>query len=79
VSYNDENLPYKAGDRVELQHMVGDPYPIPVGAQGTVRDCRWIEAFNQWHVDVDWDSGRTLKVLFPPDRILKLANCHLVK
>ena len=61
----------KPGDRIELLAMSNDPDPIPAGSLGTVewttrltfegRDCL--------QVVVDWDNGRGLSLVVPPDRV----------
>jgi hypothetical protein len=60
----------KAGDRIELIKMGDDPEPIEPGAQGTVYAVTVFEgAFN---IEVDWDNGRKLGLVSPPDRYRKL-------
>lgn len=57
----------KVGDRVRLVSMTDDPDPIPEGEIGTV-----IAVYPQdgWHqVDVQWDCGRSLMLVIPPDRV----------
>lgn len=56
----------KPGDRIELLEMPNDPDPIPVGSKGTVVDTYIISEGTQ--VDVDWDNGRSLMLIVPPDR-----------
>ncbi len=62
----------KVGDRVECVSM-NDPYdPIPAGTRGTVTDVSEVnfgagDRFTQ--VCVNWDNGRTLMPVIPPDVI----------
>lgn len=41
--------------------MRGDPDPIPSGSRGTV--LRTQDVWGDTHIDVAWDSGRTLALL----------------
>jgi hypothetical protein len=62
-------FPGKKGDRVKLLFMPKDPDPIPEGAEGTVRDVQHMDwghdKFSQ--VSVQWDNGRSLSCVVPPD------------
>ena len=57
------------GDRVRLVFMPNDPDPILVGTEGTVTDVQQMDwgqdKFSQ--VSVDWDNGRRLSCVVPPD------------
>jgi hypothetical protein len=62
---------FKEGDRVVMRIMANDPDPVRPGTIGTVmfvddhgsgRDA-WTQ------VAVDWDDGRKLSVIVPPDVI----------
>ncbi len=61
----------EVGDTIELVSMPDDPCAIPVGTKGTVRRVQHVpmgrEPFTQ--VGVDWENGRTLNVVMPPDTI----------
>jgi hypothetical protein len=49
--------------------MEDDPDPIPVGTKGTIRGSSE-HGFgrNLWHqIDVEWDNGRQLMLVTPPD------------
>ena len=63
------------GDRLELIVMTDDPDPVPAGTKGTVKFVRWCKTGrNAWlQVDVDWDNGRQLMLVVPPDRFEFLA------
>ena len=60
----------RPGDRIKLLAMPDDPDAIPPGTTGTVKSVHphgtgrdaWFQ------VDVDWDSGRKLMLVVPPDR-----------
>lgn len=59
-------LPYKPGDRIRLLEM-DDPDPVPTGSTGTINSVR---NMGEWlQIDVQWDSGRTLMLSVPPDRV----------
>lgn len=56
----------RVGDRIRLVSMPDDPAPVAAGQTGTVRG---IYPHGRWHqVDVDWDDGRSLLLVVPPDR-----------
>lgn len=57
----------KVGDRIRLLAMPEDPSPIPTGEEGTVEAVSDLGCFTQ--VRVNWDSGRTLMLVTPPDRV----------
>ncbi len=59
----------RCGDRIRLVSMRDDPDPIPPGPLGTVRRVSHHgsgeDAWQQ--IEVDWDNGRTLMLVVPPD------------
>jgi len=60
----------KIGDTIELVAMPDDPCGIPVGTKGTItrmQEVKMNPPFTQ--VGVDWENGRTLNVVMPPDQI----------
>ncbi len=59
----------KKGDRVRLVFMPNDPNPVPEGAEGTVLDVQQMDwGHDKWsHVAVEWDNGRSLSCVCPPD------------
>ena len=64
----------KKGDRVELVLMLLDPDPIPEGTFGTVQDVISFEApYAYDQVSVEWDNGRTLSLVIPPDIVRVLS------
>lgn len=58
------NLP-SVGDRIRLTSRMIDPDPIPVGSTGTVTHVNPTHFYAQ--VSVDWDNGRKLMMIVPPD------------
>ncbi len=60
----------RPGQRIELVEMHDDPDPIDPGTRGVVRSVAkhgsGADAFLQ--VDVEWDNGRSLMLVVPPDR-----------
>lgn len=61
----------KRGDRIELISMGPDPDPIPAKTRGTVRRVgepigHGPDAVTQ--VSVNWDTGRSLMLIVPPDQ-----------
>jgi len=58
----------KIGDRIRLLKMDNDPDPIPVGSEGTITGITKL-SHNEMQIQVKWDSGRSLSVLLPPDKI----------
>jgi hypothetical protein len=57
----------KPGDRIRVIAMPDDPHPIPPGTTGSVTAVRHMGTWSQ--VDVDWDNGRQLMLVVPPDQI----------
>jgi len=59
----------KPGDRVKLVFMPNDPDPVPEGAVGTVVDVVQLPWGSdiRTQVFIDWDNGRILSCLLPPD------------
>lgn len=57
-------------DRIRLVAMHDDPDPIPAGATGTMASVeRLLTQGAGWlQIDVDWDNGRALMLVAPPDR-----------
>lgn len=49
------------GDRVRMIGVMDDPDPMPVGAEGTVREVLGAGTFVQ--IDVAWENGRSLYLL----------------
>ncbi|MBU6240081.1 MAG: DUF4314 domain-containing protein [Planctomycetes bacterium] len=61
--------PLNPGTRIRLVSMMDDPDPIPTGATGTVRGFHE-HRFGRdlWQqIEVDWDNGRQLMLVTPPD------------
>ena len=61
----------KPGDRVRMVFMPKDPDPVLTGTEGTVTSVQHMD----WGHDkfsrvcVDWDNGRTLSCVLPPDHL----------
>jgi len=58
---------FKEGDRIVLNRMGDDPDPIPSGTKGTVVFCSFMSFDKTWQVVVNWDNGRKLNLVCPPD------------
>jgi len=67
--YSEYPLP---GDTIEMIKMAGeDPDPIIPGTKGIVdhiKTLRFGDGYEE-HVDVNWENGRTLKLILPGDKI----------
>ena len=61
--------PAATGDRIRLIAMGDDPDPVQIGQTGTVVDVSRHGGGNDaWcQIEVDWDNGRTLMLVSPPD------------
>lgn len=72
-----ENMLFKGkiGDRIKLVYMGADPDPIPAGTLGTVTRITHLKFGHdvQIQVGVDWDNGRSLSCVCPPD-FLEMAD-----
>ena len=61
------------GDTIELLGMPDDPCAVPVGTKGVVTRVANIPMqppFTQ--IGVDWENGRTLSLVVPPDTYRKV-------
>tara|TARA_B100000900_G_scaffold266170_1_gene227103 strand:+ start:2073 stop:2942 length:870 start_codon:yes stop_codon:yes gene_type:complete len=68
--YNDDYP--MVGDTIEMIEMEGeDPNPILPGTKGVVTriDSQVISGIPEEHLWINWENGRTLKVLLPHDKI----------
>ena len=67
--YNDDYP--MVGDTIEMVEMDGEPYPIPPGTKGVVNriNTQIFQGESEEHLWVNWENGRTLKVLLPHDKI----------
>lgn len=63
------------GDRVRLLAMRGDPDPLSVGSMGTV--LRVTEG-TLGQIDVQWDSGRRLRLVPGVDEVEVVGHTDLV-
>lgn len=63
--------PAAVGDRISLVSMGNDPAPIARGSLGTVTSVNhWIGG--EWNLGVRWDNGRTLGLVIPEDKFVKV-------
>lgn len=62
----------QSGDRIRLVKMVDDPNPVEPGTEGTVTDAGPGIYDGETQVHVDWDNGRTLSLISPPDLFIKI-------
>lgn len=64
----------KTGDRVRLLSMPDDPNPVPAGTEGTVvlvNPVRFGPSGGDFtQVVVNWDNGRSLSCVLPPDQLI---------
>lgn len=68
-SRNPPPPPFHTGDRIRCTQMTNDPDPIPVGTCGKVTGIQFLELVPcSWQVDVAWENGRTLSLLWPHDQ-----------
>ena len=53
-----------------------DPNPIPTGTKGVVTkiDSQVFSGIPEEHLSINWENGRTLKVLLPHDKIKIIKN-----
>jgi hypothetical protein len=68
--YNDDYP--MVGDTIEMIEMAGeDPNPIPSGTKGVVTkiDSNVFQGVGEEHLSINWENGRTLKILLPHDKI----------
>ena len=77
---NNKPLP---GDTIEMINMQDDWEPIKRGTKGVVVDINTQRFGGQYeeHIDVEWENGRTLKVITPGDeiKIVEKNNDSLLK
>ena len=63
----------QAGDRIRLVSMTDDPDPIPRGAHGRVLSVQQVWN-SEYHIEVKWDSGRSLALVWPQDRVVVVKH-----
>ena len=70
ATYKDGNGVFP-GDTIEMVEMFDDPNGIDPGTIGVVKDVASFEFGGNWeeHIEVNWENGRTLKVMLPYDKI----------
>ena len=64
------------GNRIRLVAMHDDPDPVHPGAMGTVASVERLltEGAGWLRIDVDWDNGRDLMLVSPPDQFEVVAT-----
>jgi hypothetical protein len=74
MGFDNRHVVPSPGQKVSLLEMgvdpnngQPDPNPIKPGTRGVVRRVSRIG--QTAHVDVNWENGRTLSLIIPPDRI----------
>lgn len=70
-------MSYSKGDRVRLVSMGKDPDPIAPGTEGVVThvaELKFPGERPQMQVSVNWDNGRRLSCLLPPDVIVPVSS-----
>ncbi len=71
-------IDFEKGDRIRLVEMGlerdgrPDPDPILPGSTGTVTRVDDLSIGGHTHVGVEWDDGRRLSLVIPPDLAVKL-------
>lgn len=70
--YSEYPLP---GDTIEMLGMYDEDYPIEPGTRGVIESIKSLKFGGAWeeHVEVNWENGRTLKVILPFDKIKKIS------
>lgn len=63
----------KVDDYIELIEMKNDPNPLDVGDKGVVKR---VTPFGDgtYQIEVDWESGRRLHLIYPEDKIKILKS-----
>jgi hypothetical protein len=62
------------GTRIELIFMGNDPNPIAPGSKGTVLSVQKWPGTNELQINVKWDSGRGLMLLYPHDKFMVITE-----
>jgi hypothetical protein len=63
-----------AGDTIRLIKMPDDPNPIKPGTVGVVKEVSFESPFNEDHLDVDWENGRSLKLIVGLDEFERIKD-----
>jgi len=61
---------FQVNDKIKLLRMVNDPDPIETGSIGTITSI--VNIGKETIINVDWDNNRSLNVILPYDRIVKV-------
>jgi len=70
-NYKDGNMP-RLLDEIELTEDMDDPQPILKGTRGTVTGYESLNMWNEDHMLVDWDNGRSLKLIVGVDKFRRI-------
>ena len=65
---------FKIGQRIEMIQMGNDPNPIPTGTKGTITGFGPTPVKGETQVNVKWDNGRSLSILYPEDKFKIIEN-----
>ncbi|NDE15113.1 DUF4314 domain-containing protein [bacterium] len=72
-------MSYQKGDRVRLVRMGDDPDPVAPGTEGVVvhtADLYFPGERPQMQVSVNWDNGRSLSCIVPPDVLIRVDSAQ---
>ena len=62
------------GDTIRLIRMVDDPNPIESGTVGVVKEVSFGSAFNEDYLTVNWENGRSLKLIVGLDEFERIKD-----
>jgi len=62
----------KIGQKIELLEMENDPNPIPRGTRGVVVGINSTCCRGELSIEVIWENGRTLNLLYPEDKFREI-------
>jgi len=62
------------GDTIRLINMPDDPNPIEPGTVGVVKEVSYGPAFNEDYLTVNWENGRSLKLIVGLDEFERIKD-----
>lgn len=62
------------GDTIRLINMPDDPHPIEPGTVGVVKEISYGPSFNEDYLTVNWENGRSLKLIVGLDEFERIKN-----
>lgn len=66
---------YKLGERIRLVKMgEDDPNPIEPGTTGEIIHLQYISSWQETHLMVRWDNGRTLGVVLSERQVIDVVE-----